>query len=94
MSFSTKRLETWNRTFHFYLGLYFLFFLWLFSLSGLMLNHGQWRVSLAATDGPSSVPSGQSNRPSARPRRIEPDTSCCSLASSVNSTCRHNVLVS
>lgn len=48
MSFSTKRLETWNRTFHFYLGLYFLFFLWLFSLSGLMLNHGQWRVSLAA----------------------------------------------
>ena len=48
MSFSTKRLEAWNRKFHFYLGLYFLFFLWLFSLSGLMLNHGQWRVSLAA----------------------------------------------
>jgi len=48
MSFSTKRLETWNRRFHFYLGLYFLFFLWLFSLSGLMLNHGQWQVSLAA----------------------------------------------
>jgi hypothetical protein len=48
MSSSTKRLEAWNRKFHFYLGLYFLFFLWLFSLSGLMLNHGQWRVSLAA----------------------------------------------
>ena len=40
--------ETWNRKLHFYLGLYFLFFLWLFSLTGLMLNHGQWRVSLAA----------------------------------------------
>jgi len=28
--------------------LYFVFFLWLFSLTGLMLNHGQWLVSLAA----------------------------------------------
>lgn len=48
MPFFTKRLEAWNRKFHFYLGLYFLFFLWLFSLTGLMLNHGRWRVSLAA----------------------------------------------
>jgi hypothetical protein len=44
----TKTIETWNRKFHFYLGLYFLFFLWLFALTGLMLNHGQWLVSLAA----------------------------------------------
>lgn len=50
MSFSTKRLEAWNRKLHFYLGLYFLFFLWLFSLTGLMLNHGQWPVSLAADE--------------------------------------------
>ena len=34
--------EFWNRKFHYYLGLYFLFFLWLFSLTGLMLNHQQW----------------------------------------------------
>jgi hypothetical protein len=34
--------EKWNRKLHFYLGLYFLFFLWLFSLTGLLLNHGQW----------------------------------------------------
>lgn len=34
--------ETWNRKLHYYLGLYFLFFLWLFSLTGLMLNHQQW----------------------------------------------------
>ena len=35
----------WNRRFHFYLGLYFLFFLWLFSFTGLLLNHPQWRFS-------------------------------------------------
>jgi hypothetical protein len=34
--------EKWNRKLHFYLGLYFLFFLWLFLLTGLMLNHGRW----------------------------------------------------
>ena len=48
MPSSTRRLEAWNRKLHFYLGLYFLLFLWLFSLTGLMLNHGQWAVSLAA----------------------------------------------
>jgi hypothetical protein len=37
-----KTLELWNRKLHYYLGLYFLFFLWLFSLTGLMLNHQQW----------------------------------------------------
>jgi hypothetical protein len=37
-----KTFELWNRTVHYYLGLYFLFFLWLFSLTGLMLNHQQW----------------------------------------------------
>jgi len=40
--------EKWNRKLHFYLGLYFIFFLWLFLLSGLMLNHGSWAVSQAA----------------------------------------------
>jgi hypothetical protein len=39
---STNALETWNRKLHYYLGLYFLLFLWLFSLTGLMLNHQQW----------------------------------------------------
>jgi hypothetical protein len=33
---------TWNRKLHYYLGLYFLFFIWLFALSGLLLNHGGW----------------------------------------------------
>ena len=37
-----RLLEVWNRKLHYYLGLYFLFFLWLFSATGLMLNHQQW----------------------------------------------------
>src|SRR5436190_20814459 len=53
MSSSAKRrrnagralFEKWNRKIHFYLGLYFLFFLWLFSLTGLLLNHGQWLMA-------------------------------------------------
>jgi hypothetical protein len=40
--------EKWNRRFHFYLGRFFLFFLWLFSLTGLLLNHGQWALAMAA----------------------------------------------
>lgn len=40
--------EVWNRKLHFYLGLYFLFFLWLFSLTGLLLNHGRWAMAGAA----------------------------------------------
>src|SRR5436853_7796591 len=40
--------ENWNRKLHYYIGLYFLFFLWLFLLTGLMLNHGQWRLAQTA----------------------------------------------
>ena len=29
----------WNRRVHFYLGLYLLFFTWLFAFTGLLLNH-------------------------------------------------------
>jgi hypothetical protein len=43
---SAKALEVWNKKLHYYLGLYFLFFLWLFSLTGLMLNHQQWFTDL------------------------------------------------
>jgi hypothetical protein len=48
MSSFASTLEVWNRRFHYYLGLYFLFFLWLFSLTGLMLNHQQWFTDLYA----------------------------------------------
>jgi hypothetical protein len=46
MPLSTNRdWEAWNRKLHFYLGLYFLFFLWLFTFSGLLLNHSNWQFA-------------------------------------------------
>lgn len=36
------RLELWNRKIHYYLGLYLLFLVWLFALTGLLLNHPRW----------------------------------------------------
>ncbi len=35
-------LETWNRKLHFYIGLFLLFFIWLFAVTGLLLNHPKW----------------------------------------------------
>ena len=35
----------WNRRFHIHLGLFLLLFTWLFSLSGLLLNHGDWKFA-------------------------------------------------
>jgi hypothetical protein len=32
----------WNRKLHFYAGLFLLFFVWLFAVSGLVLNHPRW----------------------------------------------------
>ena len=42
---SEKTFSDLNRRLHFYLGLYFLFFVWLFALTGLMLNHGHWKFT-------------------------------------------------
>ena len=39
------RIAFWNRRIHFYLGLYFLSFLWLFLFTGLLLNHGTWNFA-------------------------------------------------
>lgn len=39
MSKEKKILINWNRKIHIYLGLYLLFFMWLFGFSGLLLNH-------------------------------------------------------
>lgn len=38
----TDALEVWNRKAHYYLGLYLLFFVWLFAFTGLLLNHPGW----------------------------------------------------
>jgi len=35
----------WNRRFHYYLGLYLLFFCWLFAFTGLLLNHPRWQFA-------------------------------------------------
>jgi len=35
--------ELWNRKLHYYIGLYLLFFVWLYSLTGLFLNHSSWQ---------------------------------------------------
>jgi hypothetical protein len=37
-------LRRWTRRLHFYLGLYLLCFVWLFSFTGLVLNHPGWNV--------------------------------------------------
>ena len=47
---ATVRFHEWNRRLHFYLGLYFLFFIWLFALSGWLLNHGQFATAVGATE--------------------------------------------
>jgi hypothetical protein len=38
-------LVRWNARLHYYLGLYFIFFIWLFALTGLLLNHGMWGMA-------------------------------------------------
>lgn len=39
------RLKVWNRKLHYYLGLYLLFFVWLFAFSGLLLNNSSWKFA-------------------------------------------------
>ena len=40
---SLTNFEVWNRKIHYYLGLYLLFFIWLFAFSGLLLNNSGWK---------------------------------------------------
>lgn len=40
-----QTLAAWNRRLHYYLGLYFLFFIWLFAFSGLLLNNSGWKFA-------------------------------------------------
>ena len=43
--FSTDNIIYWNRKFHIYIGLFLVFFILFFSLSGLLLNHSQWKFA-------------------------------------------------
>ena len=42
MSSNSSVFEKWNKKIHIYLGLYLILFLWIFSISGLFLNHPKW----------------------------------------------------
>ena len=44
MSLLSQKLKASNQKVHIYLGLFFLVLLWLFAVSGLLLNHG-WRFT-------------------------------------------------
>lgn len=35
----------WNRRLHYFVGLYLLFFVWLFCFTGLLLNHPKWKFA-------------------------------------------------
>ena len=40
-----KDTNYWSRKVHIHLGLFLLLFIWLFSISGLLLNHDNWEIS-------------------------------------------------
>lgn len=70
---SGSALRAWNRRLHFYLGLYFLFFIWLFALSGLLINHGAWKFAefypnrkITETERAIQLPAANSNLEKAR----------------------------
>ncbi len=45
MSAPGRLAAQWSVRAHYYLGLYFLFFIWLFAITGLLLNHGMWGMA-------------------------------------------------
>ena len=45
MKYELKNLNYWSRKFHIHLGLFLLLFIWLFSFSGLLLNHSKWKFA-------------------------------------------------
>ncbi|MBI5767672.1 MAG: PepSY domain-containing protein [Verrucomicrobia bacterium] len=66
-------LRAWNRRLHFYLGLYFLFFIWLFALTGLLINHHEWKFAefwpnrkVANTEQAIQLPAAETNLAKAR----------------------------
>lgn len=42
---ATDVFLVWNRRLHYFLGLYLLFFCWLFVFTGLLLNHSRWQFA-------------------------------------------------
>lgn len=66
----------WNRKIHMYLGLYFILFLWLFSISGLVMNHPKWfpyKVERSASEKNVTIPDGLEDMDAARHLREQLD---------------------
>jgi hypothetical protein len=40
-----KNITYTNRRLHIHIGLFLVFFIWLFSISGLLLNHNDWKFA-------------------------------------------------
>ena len=40
-----KKITITNRRLHIHIGLFLVLFIWLFSISGLLLNHGDWKFA-------------------------------------------------
>ena len=64
------RLRAWNRRIHFYLGLFLLLFIWLFSVTGLLLNTSTWTFAEFWPD----------RRESSFQRPVRPPTATADLA--------------
>lgn len=43
--YRAARVRIWTRRLHAFVGLYLLLFLWLFAVSGLVLNHATWPIA-------------------------------------------------
>ena len=53
-----KGFEKWNRKIHIYLGLFMMLFIWLFSVSGLFMNHPKWfhgKIERTPSDFPVTI---------------------------------------
>jgi len=43
--YTARQVQIWNRKLHSYVGLYLLTFIWLFAVSGIILNHPTWEFA-------------------------------------------------
>ena len=62
-------VRRWNKKIHIYLGLYMLLFLWLFSISGLLINHHNWFQG--KSEKPIQLPQGADDQAKAEDLRAQ-----------------------
>ena len=62
-------VRRWNKKIHIYLGLYMLLFLWLFSISGLLINHHNWFQD--KYEKPIQLPQGADDQAKAEDLRVQ-----------------------